>query len=203
MRGFSSTCGRPSQVSRRARALRRQDGPSDGQKGSCTDLRIGILASHDGTTLQAIIDACATGVLRAQVVTVVRISLMRRPKKGPVRLNASSQSIPNAAKARRLASRWRPSASMSVSSRSKKTPFNIALSPAADINGPRTVADSTTSACGSCRRRRPRISFRSFIRRYERASTLQVAPLRMHINRDMVVPLYRNEESRGYRASAA
>ena len=127
MRGFSSTCGRPSQVSRRARALRRQDGPSDGQKGSCTDLRIGILASHDGTTLQAIIDACATGVLRAQVVTVVRISLMRRPKKGPVRLNASSQSIPNAAKARRLASRWQPSASMSVSSRSKKTPFNIAL----------------------------------------------------------------------------
>src|SRR5439155_43799 len=82
------------------------------------------------------------------------------------RLNASSQSIPNAAKARRLASRWRPSASMSVSSRSKKTPFNIAPSPAADINGPRTVADSTTSACGSCRRRRPRISCRSFIRRY-------------------------------------
>jgi len=139
MRGFSSTCGRPSQVSRRARALRRQDGPSDGQKGSCTDLRIGILASHDGTTLQAIIDACATGVLRAQVVTVVRISLMRRPKKGPVRLNASSQSIPNAAKARRLASRWQPSASMSVSSRSKKTPFNIAFSPAKDINGPRHI----------------------------------------------------------------
>src|SRR5437879_5385912 len=40
-RGFSSTCGRPRQASRRARALRRQDGPSDGQKGSCTDLRVG------------------------------------------------------------------------------------------------------------------------------------------------------------------
>jgi len=34
-------------------------------------LRIGILASHEGTTLQAIIDACATGVLPAQAVTVV------------------------------------------------------------------------------------------------------------------------------------
>jgi len=34
-------------------------------------LRIGILASYEGTTLQAIIDACATGVLPAQVVTVV------------------------------------------------------------------------------------------------------------------------------------
>ncbi|PYN30900.1 MAG: phosphoribosylglycinamide formyltransferase [Candidatus Rokuibacteriota bacterium] len=34
-------------------------------------MRIGILASHEGTTLQAIIDAYATGVLRAQVVTVV------------------------------------------------------------------------------------------------------------------------------------
>ena len=41
------------------------------------------------------------------------------------------------------------------------------------------------------------------MRRYGQASTFQVAPLRMHINRDMVVPLYRNEESRGYRDSAA
>ncbi len=50
---------------------------------------------------------------------------MRRPKKGPVRLSASSQSIPNAAKARRLASRWQPSASMSGSSRSKKTALSM------------------------------------------------------------------------------
>ena len=34
-------------------------------------LRIGVLASHEGTTLQAIIDACAAGRLRAEVVTVI------------------------------------------------------------------------------------------------------------------------------------
>jgi phosphoribosylglycinamide formyltransferase-1 len=36
-----------------------------------TKLRIGVLASHEGTTLQAILDACATGALRAHVVTVI------------------------------------------------------------------------------------------------------------------------------------
>src|SRR5438105_11051183 len=91
-RGFSSTCGRPSQGSRRARALRRQDGPSDGQKGSCTDLRVGILASHEGTTLQAILDACATGVLRAQVVTVVSnnrdAGALQRARAAGIRLTA-------------------------------------------------------------------------------------------------------------------
>ena len=34
-------------------------------------LRIGVLASHNGTTLQAIIDACEAGALTAQVVTVI------------------------------------------------------------------------------------------------------------------------------------
>jgi phosphoribosylglycinamide formyltransferase 1 len=34
-------------------------------------LRIGILASHEGTTLQAIIDACATGAIPGQVVAVI------------------------------------------------------------------------------------------------------------------------------------
>jgi phosphoribosylglycinamide formyltransferase 1 len=34
-------------------------------------MRIGVLASHEGTTLQAIIDACAAGVLRARVATVI------------------------------------------------------------------------------------------------------------------------------------
>jgi phosphoribosylglycinamide formyltransferase-1 len=34
-------------------------------------LRIGVLASHEGTTLQAILDACATGQIFAQVVTVI------------------------------------------------------------------------------------------------------------------------------------
>jgi phosphoribosylglycinamide formyltransferase 1 len=32
---------------------------------------IGILASHEGTTLQAIIDACATGAIPGQVVAVI------------------------------------------------------------------------------------------------------------------------------------
>jgi len=36
-----------------------------------TTLRIGVLASHHGTTLQAILDACEAGTLRAQVVTVI------------------------------------------------------------------------------------------------------------------------------------
>lgn len=34
-------------------------------------LRIGVLASHEGTTLQAILDACAAGEITAQVVTVI------------------------------------------------------------------------------------------------------------------------------------
>jgi phosphoribosylglycinamide formyltransferase-1 len=34
-------------------------------------MKIGVLASHEGTTLQAIIDACATGALRASVAAVI------------------------------------------------------------------------------------------------------------------------------------
>ncbi len=34
-------------------------------------LRIGVLASHEGTTLQAILDACASGEISARVVVVV------------------------------------------------------------------------------------------------------------------------------------
>lgn len=34
-------------------------------------LRIGVLASHHGTTLQAILDACEAGTLTAQIVTVI------------------------------------------------------------------------------------------------------------------------------------
>lgn len=34
-------------------------------------MRIGVLASHEGTTLQAMIDACATGRLPAEVVAVI------------------------------------------------------------------------------------------------------------------------------------
>jgi len=34
-------------------------------------VKIGVLASHEGTTLQAVLDACATGRIPAQVVLVV------------------------------------------------------------------------------------------------------------------------------------
>ena len=34
-------------------------------------MRIGVLASHEGTTLQAIIDACAAGTLPVRVATVI------------------------------------------------------------------------------------------------------------------------------------
>jgi phosphoribosylglycinamide formyltransferase 1 len=34
-------------------------------------LRIGVLASHEGTTLQAILDACAAGEIAARVVVVI------------------------------------------------------------------------------------------------------------------------------------
>jgi phosphoribosylglycinamide formyltransferase-1 len=34
-------------------------------------LRIGVLASHEGTTLQAILDACASGEITARVVDVI------------------------------------------------------------------------------------------------------------------------------------
>jgi phosphoribosylglycinamide formyltransferase 1 len=34
-------------------------------------MKIGVLASHEGTTLQAIIDACTAGALAATVVTVI------------------------------------------------------------------------------------------------------------------------------------
>ena len=34
-------------------------------------MKIGVLASHEGTMLQAIIDACTAGALAATVVTVI------------------------------------------------------------------------------------------------------------------------------------
>ncbi len=36
-----------------------------------SSLRIGVLASHEGTTLQAILDACAAQAIAARVVTVI------------------------------------------------------------------------------------------------------------------------------------
>jgi phosphoribosylglycinamide formyltransferase-1 len=40
-------------------------------RGVTSALRIGVLASHEGTTLQAILDACATREIPAEVVVVV------------------------------------------------------------------------------------------------------------------------------------
>lgn len=34
-------------------------------------MRIGLLASHEGTTLQAIIEACSTGAIRGDVVVII------------------------------------------------------------------------------------------------------------------------------------
>ena len=39
---------------------------SDGQRNEA-GVRIAILASHEGTTLQAVVDACAAGILSCQV----------------------------------------------------------------------------------------------------------------------------------------
>lgn len=41
------------------------------QSGSDKTLRLGVLASHDGSNLQAIMDACAQGRLRATVCAVI------------------------------------------------------------------------------------------------------------------------------------
>jgi folate-dependent phosphoribosylglycinamide formyltransferase PurN len=41
--------------------------------------QIGILASHQGTTLQAIIDACHTGSLRAKLAIVITNHLNTTP----------------------------------------------------------------------------------------------------------------------------
>ena len=40
-------------------------------RGVTSPLRIGVLASHEGTTLQAILDACAAQTIAARVVTVI------------------------------------------------------------------------------------------------------------------------------------
>jgi phosphoribosylglycinamide formyltransferase-1 len=57
--------------------------------GVTSPLRIGVLASGEGTTLQAILDACATGEIAAQVVTVVSNNsdsgALRRARAGAAR----------------------------------------------------------------------------------------------------------------------
>ncbi len=49
-------------------APRAASGP--GSSGTAR-LRLGVLASHEGTTLQAVLDACARGALQAQVAVVI------------------------------------------------------------------------------------------------------------------------------------
>jgi phosphoribosylglycinamide formyltransferase-1 len=40
-------------------------------KRTFTQVRIGVVASHEGTTLQAVVDACVAGAIRGQVVAVI------------------------------------------------------------------------------------------------------------------------------------
>lgn len=66
------------------------------------ELRIGALASHEGTTLQAILDACAQGTLAARVVTVVSNNsdsgaLRRARAAGSLPLHFSSKTQPEPA----------------------------------------------------------------------------------------------------------
>lgn len=64
-------------------------------------LRIGALASHEGTTLQAILDACADGSLAARVVAVLSNNsdagaLRRARAAGAEALHLSSKTHPDA-----------------------------------------------------------------------------------------------------------
>jgi phosphoribosylglycinamide formyltransferase-1 len=64
-------------------------------------LRIGALASHEGTTLQAILDACREGTLAARVVAVVSNNsdsgaLRRARAAGAAALHFSSKTHPDA-----------------------------------------------------------------------------------------------------------
>lgn len=45
--------------------------PLDGQTTKQLQMRVAVLASHEGTTLQAVVDACAAGVVPCQVVAVI------------------------------------------------------------------------------------------------------------------------------------
>jgi phosphoribosylglycinamide formyltransferase 1 len=65
-------------------------------------LKIGALASHEGTTLQAILDACAQGTLAAEVVAVVSNNsdsgaLRRAHAAGAKTYHLSSKTHPDAA----------------------------------------------------------------------------------------------------------
>jgi phosphoribosylglycinamide formyltransferase 1 len=64
-------------------------------------LRIGVLASHEGTTLQAILDACAAGEIRGRVVVVVSNNsdsgaLRRARDAGSEAVHLSSKTHPEA-----------------------------------------------------------------------------------------------------------
>jgi phosphoribosylglycinamide formyltransferase-1 len=64
-------------------------------------LRIGVLASHEGTTLQAILDACQDGTLAARVVAVVSNNsdsgaLRRARAAGSAALHFSAKTHPDA-----------------------------------------------------------------------------------------------------------
>ena len=65
-----------------------------------SSLRIGVLASHEGTTLQAILEACAAGTIAARVVAVISNNsdsgaLRRARAAGADALHLSSKTHPS------------------------------------------------------------------------------------------------------------
>jgi phosphoribosylglycinamide formyltransferase 1 len=83
---------------RRAPSIPRHDHPDDAYKGM---LRIGVLASHEGTTLQAIIDGCAQRRIDGRVVAVISNNsgsgaLRRAAAAGIDTFHISSLTHPNA-----------------------------------------------------------------------------------------------------------
>ena len=56
-----------------AEAVRDQSGAPfvDADHEQSPMLKIGVLASHEGTTLQCILDACAAGRIQGEVVVVI------------------------------------------------------------------------------------------------------------------------------------
>jgi len=72
-------------------------------------LRIGVLASHEGTTLQAILDGCASGQITARVVAVISNNsdsgALRRARAAgsdPVHLSSKTHPAPGAPPSFRL-----------------------------------------------------------------------------------------------------
>jgi folate-dependent phosphoribosylglycinamide formyltransferase PurN len=64
-------------------------------------LKIGVLASHEGTTLQCILDACAAGRIQGKVAVVISNNAqLRRAFTGEARAFGASSLVGHASNAR-------------------------------------------------------------------------------------------------------